>query len=56
MHHAAALGHLGIAKALLDARADPSDKNSIDQNSLHVAVMCGYHEVIPLLISKGADV
>nr|XP_060630259.1 double zinc ribbon and ankyrin repeat-containing protein 1 [Anolis sagrei ordinatus] len=49
-------GELFLIEQLIDEGADPNCTNSDDQPALTVAVLNNYHEIIPVLIAKGADI
>ena len=55
LHNAAGLGHLEVARLLLDNDADPNSKSSGGGTPLHLAATYGHVEVARLLISSGAD-
>nr|XP_008107194.1 PREDICTED: double zinc ribbon and ankyrin repeat-containing protein 1 [Anolis carolinensis] len=45
-----------LIEQLIDEGADPNCTNSDDQPALTLAVLNNHHEVIPVLIGKGADI
>ncbi|KAM9363826.1 LOW QUALITY PROTEIN: double zinc ribbon and ankyrin repeat-containing protein 1 [Symphorus nematophorus] len=49
-------GHISIIQQLLDQGADPSCCDSGGRHALAVAVVNGHHDVIPVLVQRGADV
>ncbi|XP_036400366.1 double zinc ribbon and ankyrin repeat-containing protein 1 [Megalops cyprinoides] len=49
-------GQISVVQQLLDEGADPSCQDSDGRPALTVAVMNLHHEVIPLLVHKGADI
>jgi len=55
LHWAAKHNHCQVAKALLDAKADPSAKNKLGVTPLHLAASYSQVEVAEILIAAGAD-
>uniref|UniRef100_A0A8C9SNB3 Double zinc ribbon and ankyrin repeat domains 1 n=1 Tax=Scleropages formosus TaxID=113540 RepID=A0A8C9SNB3_SCLFO len=49
-------GQISVVQQLLDEGADPSCQDSKGLPALTVAVVNQHHEVIPLLVQKGADI
>uniref|UniRef100_A0A8C3Z6U4 Double zinc ribbon and ankyrin repeat domains 1 n=1 Tax=Denticeps clupeoides TaxID=299321 RepID=A0A8C3Z6U4_9TELE len=49
-------GHVTEVQQLLEEGADPSCLDRDGNSALAVAVMNGHHDVIPVLVQKGADV
>ncbi|XP_078505081.1 double zinc ribbon and ankyrin repeat-containing protein 1 [Lissotriton helveticus] len=49
-------GRISIVQELLDEGADPNCSNNDDRPALTVAVLNKHHEVIPVLVQKGADI
>ncbi|KAG7486414.1 double zinc ribbon and ankyrin repeat-containing protein 1 isoform X1 [Solea senegalensis] len=49
-------GHVGVVQQLLDLGADPCCCGSDGRHALAVAVVNGHHDVIPVLVQRGADV
>eukprot|EP00971_Amphidinium_carterae_P285354 5665085-Amphidinium_carterae.1 len=52
---AAELGHASCVKVLLDAKSDPTIRNSKGQSALQVAMSSDSTEIIMLLVSGGVD-
>ncbi|XP_062912470.1 double zinc ribbon and ankyrin repeat-containing protein 1 isoform X5 [Mobula hypostoma] len=50
------LGRIAVVQQLLDEGAEPNCSNSDERPVLTVAVLNQYHEVIPVLVQKGADI
>ncbi|XP_038659723.1 double zinc ribbon and ankyrin repeat-containing protein 1 isoform X2 [Scyliorhinus canicula] len=50
------LGRVSEIQQLLDEGADPNCSNNDDRPALTVAVMNHHHEVVPVLVQKGADI
>ncbi|XP_041033376.1 double zinc ribbon and ankyrin repeat-containing protein 1 isoform X1 [Carcharodon carcharias] len=50
------LGRVSEIQQLLDEGADPNCSNNDDRPALTVAVMNQHHEVVPVLVQKGADI
>lgn len=50
------LGRISEIQQLLDEGADPNCRNSEDRPALTVAVLNLHHEVLPILVQKGADI
>ncbi|XP_072907653.1 double zinc ribbon and ankyrin repeat-containing protein 1 isoform X1 [Hemitrygon akajei] len=50
------LGRISEVQQLLDEGADPNCSNSDERPVLTMAVLNQYHEVIPVLVQKGADI
>ncbi|XP_072121826.1 double zinc ribbon and ankyrin repeat-containing protein 1 isoform X2 [Mobula birostris] len=50
------LGRIAEVQQLLDEGAEPNCSNSDERPVLTVAVLNQYHEVIPVLVQKGADI
>ncbi|XP_048842858.1 double zinc ribbon and ankyrin repeat-containing protein 1 isoform X1 [Brienomyrus brachyistius] len=50
------MGQIPVVQQLLDEGADPSCQSTDGRPAVTVAVMNLHHEVIPLLVQKGADV
>ncbi|XP_069463638.1 double zinc ribbon and ankyrin repeat-containing protein 1 [Ambystoma mexicanum] len=48
-------GRISVVQELLDEGADPNCCNNEDRPALTVAVLNKHHEVIPVLVQKGAD-
>lgn len=53
--HAAAVGSVGIVRALLAARSDPQARTVLAHTSLHVAAMRGSYDVAKPLIQAGLN-
>ncbi|XP_014196268.1 double zinc ribbon and ankyrin repeat-containing protein 1 isoform X1 [Haplochromis burtoni] len=49
-------GEVGVIQQLLDQGADPSCCRSDGLHALAVAVVNGHHDVLPVLVQRGADV
>uniref|UniRef100_UPI0037E70E3E double zinc ribbon and ankyrin repeat-containing protein 1 n=1 Tax=Semicossyphus pulcher TaxID=241346 RepID=UPI0037E70E3E len=49
-------GQISVIQQLLDQGADPSCCDSDGQHALTVAVVNGHHDVLPVLVQRGADV
>ncbi|XP_051238984.1 double zinc ribbon and ankyrin repeat-containing protein 1 isoform X3 [Dicentrarchus labrax] len=49
-------GEISIVQQLLDQGADPSCCGSDGRHALAVAVVNGHHDVLPVLVQRGADV
>uniref|UniRef100_A0A8D0L2B0 DZANK-type domain-containing protein n=1 Tax=Sphenodon punctatus TaxID=8508 RepID=A0A8D0L2B0_SPHPU len=49
-------GRISLVEQLLDEGADPSCTDNEDRPALTVAVLNKHHELIPLLVQKGADI
>ncbi|XP_034534160.1 double zinc ribbon and ankyrin repeat-containing protein 1, partial [Notolabrus celidotus] len=49
-------GQISVIQQLLDQGADPSCCDSDGRHALTVAVVNGHHEVLPVLVQRGADV
>ncbi|GCC26675.1 hypothetical protein chiPu_0005093 [Chiloscyllium punctatum] len=50
------LGRVSEVQELLDEGADPNCSNKDNRPALTVAVMNQHHEVVPVLVQKGADI
>ncbi|XP_008314720.1 double zinc ribbon and ankyrin repeat-containing protein 1 isoform X2 [Cynoglossus semilaevis] len=50
------LGHVSVIQELLDQGADPSCCDPDGRHALAVAVVSGHHDVLPVLLQRGADV
>uniref|UniRef100_A0A668S2Y5 Double zinc ribbon and ankyrin repeat domains 1 n=1 Tax=Oreochromis aureus TaxID=47969 RepID=A0A668S2Y5_OREAU len=49
-------GEVGVIQQLLDQGADPSCCGSDGLHALAIAVINGHHDVLPVLVQRGADV
>ncbi|TPG56724.1 ankyrin repeat domain-containing protein [Sphingomonas glacialis] len=49
-------GYADIASLLLDAGADPNQRNHAGQTALMNAVMFGHAEIVEMLLAAGGDV
>ncbi|XP_067845348.1 double zinc ribbon and ankyrin repeat-containing protein 1 isoform X2 [Heptranchias perlo] len=49
-------GRISAVQQLLDEGADPNCSNNDDRPALTVAVLNQHHEVVPVLVQKGADI
>ncbi|XP_068088326.1 double zinc ribbon and ankyrin repeat-containing protein 1 isoform X2 [Hyperolius riggenbachi] len=49
-------GKIAAVEELLDEGADPNCCNNEDRPVLTVAVLNGHHQVVPVLVQKGADI
>ncbi|XP_076584398.1 double zinc ribbon and ankyrin repeat-containing protein 1 isoform X2 [Chaetodon auriga] len=49
-------GQISVVQQLLDQGADPSCCGSDGRHALAVAVVNGHHDVLPVLVQRGADV
>ncbi|XP_044045700.1 double zinc ribbon and ankyrin repeat-containing protein 1 isoform X2 [Siniperca chuatsi] len=49
-------GQISVIQQLLDQGADPSCCGSDGRHALAVAVLNGHHDVLPVLVQRGADV
>ncbi|KAG9484232.1 hypothetical protein GDO78_009900 [Eleutherodactylus coqui] len=49
-------GKIAVVEELLDEGADPNCCNNEDRPVLTVAILNGHHEVVPVLVQKGADI
>ncbi|KAM6972425.1 double zinc ribbon and ankyrin repeat-containing protein 1 [Aplochiton taeniatus] len=49
-------GQTSVVQQLLDEGADPTSQDTDGRPALVVAVVNGHHNVIPLLVQKGADI
>ncbi len=56
LHEAAAMGHLEVARLLLERGADVNAKNKHGFTPLHFAAGIGHTDVAKLLLEHGADV
>ncbi len=56
LHEAARLGHIEVAKYLLQNGADINSKKLNGLSPLHVAAYCGENEIVNALLAEGADV
>jgi ankyrin repeat protein len=56
LHTAATLGHLTVARFLLDSGADPNVANKWGQTPLYLAVQNGHKSLVELLLTHGAKV
>ena len=56
MDAAAPRGHLEVARALLQARADINARTEEGWKSLHFAAVDGHEEVARVLVQAGADI
>ncbi|XP_069788115.1 double zinc ribbon and ankyrin repeat-containing protein 1 isoform X2 [Narcine bancroftii] len=50
------LGRISEVQQLLDEGADPNCSNTDERPALTVAVLNQHHEVVPVLVQKGADI
>ncbi|XP_056266863.1 double zinc ribbon and ankyrin repeat-containing protein 1 [Pseudoliparis swirei] len=50
------LGEINVIQQLLDQGADPSCCSSTGQHALAVAVVSSHHDILPVLVQRGADV
>ncbi|ESQ43155.1 hypothetical protein EUTSA_v10014004mg [Eutrema salsugineum] len=55
LHWAIDRGHLNVAKALVDKKADVNAKDNEGQTSLHYAVMCEREALAEFLVEQKAD-
>ena len=55
LHVAAACGYIECVRVLLDAGADPNERNMYGENGLQWAEIHGHRETADLLLQKGAD-
>ena len=55
LHRAAARGHTGVARALLDADARIDETGAAGWTPLHRAAKLGHEEMTALLLERGAD-
>lgn len=56
LHEAARLGHNGIARLLIDAKADVQHPDDQGRTPLHHAAANGHIHMVRLLIASGADI
>jgi FOG: Ankyrin repeat len=56
LHTAASLGHITVARFLLDSGADPNVANKSGQTPLYLATQFGHKSLVELLLAHGAKV
>lgn len=49
-------GDVGLTKLLLELKADPNCPGRVNMPPLHIAAMCGFVDVLDVLIANGANV
>ncbi|KAF2143171.1 uncharacterized protein K452DRAFT_286013 [Aplosporella prunicola CBS 121167] len=55
LHVACTFGHTEVVRVLLEAKANPNEKNKYEERGIEWAYLHGYHKIVQMLLDHGAE-